>query len=118
MGFNEEIFDFGISFDDDTPATTKIVETSDNVSHISDQISNLENQISNLSNILDTDELVNSKIIEYKNAIEKISMISIPLMKNLAQGDDQDQIIWPASTRIPLLLAKIQEVEDIIENLN
>jgi len=82
------------------------------------RVESMEAKIDEIRDMLDIDELVNVRTADAMEAMEELAGIILPLLFNLAKGENQDTIIWPSSTRIPLLEKKISEVKYILEKFN
>jgi hypothetical protein len=82
------------------------------------RVESMEAKIDEIRDMLDVDDLVNSRTNDAIEALEELASIILPLLYNLSKGDGQDTIVWPSSTRIPIIEKKISEIKYILEKFN
>jgi len=87
-------FDFGISFADSSEVNSTDNQDAE-ISSLEDKIEDVLSKIDSLSTSSDVDEYKALLDEQYKQKLNQVELMIIPLLNNLKKNPDKEYIFWP-----------------------
>lgn len=94
-----EDFDFGISFADSSEVNSTDNQDAE-ISALEDKIEDVLSKIDGLSTGSDVDEYKTLLEEQYKQKLNKVELMIIPLLNNLKKNPNKEYIFWPNRTNV------------------
>ena len=94
-----EDFDFGISFADSSEVNSTDNQDAE-ISSLEDKIEDVLSKIDSLSTGSDVDEYKALLDEQYKQKLNKLELMIIPLLTNLKKNPEKEYIFWPNRTTV------------------
>ena len=105
-----EDFDFGISFADSSEVNVTDNQDAE-ISALETKIEDVLSKIENLSTGSDVDEYKALLDEQYKQKLNKLELMIIPLLNNLKKNPDKEYIFWPNRTTV--IDGQIQKIKEL-----
>ena len=103
-------FDFGISFADSSEVNSTDNQDAE-ISSLENKIEDVLSKINDLSSTSETDEYKALLDEQYKQKLNQIELMIIPLSNNLKKNPEKEYIFWPNRTSV--LDSQIEKILDI-----
>jgi|TARA_R100000008_G_scaffold84337_2_gene71493 hypothetical protein len=94
-----EDFDFGISFADSSEVNVTDNQDAE-ISSLENKIEDVLSKIDTLSTGSDIDEYKELLDEQYKQKLNQVELMIIPLLNNLKKNPDKEYIFWPNRTSV------------------